>query len=74
MADLTFKDFQATTVTDNAGQEVEVSIECVDVVQPEAPEEVCPSCIPNPKTTKNSCLKFRLFWHSHQYSRTNKCW
>ena len=48
MADLTFKDFQATIVADDVGQEVEVSIECVDIVQTEGPEEICPTCVPNP--------------------------
>jgi len=73
MADLTFKDFQATTVTDNAGQEVEVSIECVDVVQPEAPEEVCPSCIPNPNAIEpnwKTLKQLRIPASSLDYSGT----
>ena len=49
MADITFKDFQATTVTNIDGTDIEVSIECVDVVEIAGPGEICPTCIPNPK-------------------------
>jgi len=49
MADITFKDFQATIVTNNDGTDIEVSIECVDFIETAVPEEVCPTCIPNPK-------------------------